>query len=133
MTLEKNYKVFKVGTGEIVILEITDILDDGMYVIQYPAVIVPIPPQQAGGKSNQIGFGKLMPFSDYGKDITMNPASILIDSSPDSRMVDAYENWCTQVKQQESGIIIPPKGATIPTVGKADNINRPNFRNGLNT
>jgi len=73
MTLGKNYKVFKVTTGEIVILEISEILDDGMYVIQYPAVIVPIPAQQAGGQSNQIGFGKLMPFSDYSKDITMNP------------------------------------------------------------
>lgn len=133
MTLGKNYKVFKVTTGEIVILEIAEVLDDGMYVIQYPAVIVPIPAQQAGGQQNQIGFGKLMPFSDYGKDITMNPASVLIDSEPDKRMVDAYENWCKQVRAHESGIIIPPKGAVIPTAGKADNVNRPNFNKGLNT
>lgn len=133
MTLGKNYRIFKVITGEIVILEITEILDDGNYIIQYPAVIVPIPAQQAGGQSNQIGFAKMMPFSDYKKDITMNPAAILIDSEPDKRIVDAYENWCKQVRAHESGIVIPPKGATIPTTGMAADINRPNFKKGLNT
>lgn len=129
MTLGKNYKVFKLVTGEMVILEISEVMDDGMYVVQYPAVIVPIPPQQAGGQSNQIGFAKMMPFSDYKKDIILSPSAILVDTEPDSRMLDAYENWMKQVRQAESGIIVPKTG--IPATGRAD-VERPDFRKGLN-
>ena len=107
MTLGKNYRVFKLLTGEIVITEITETMDDGMYLLSYPAIIIPIPPQQAGGQQNQIGFGKLMPFSDYGEDVILNPASVAVDSNPHKQIAEAYENWTAQVRQMDSGIIVP--------------------------
>jgi hypothetical protein len=123
--------VFKIINGEIIITEVDHMDDEGNYVVLYPAVIVPIPPQQAGGQQNQIGFGKFMPFSDYSKDIILNPKGILVDSDPNKQMIDAYENWLQQVRQMESGIITA-KPADIPPQGsKAGNIT--NFRGRLNT
>ncbi len=121
MTLGQNYRIFKLITGEIVITE-TETNDEGMYSLSYPAIIIPIPPNQAQGQQNQIGFGKMMPFSDYGEDIILNPSSIVVDTSPDKRIIEAYESWRQQIKSLESGIIVPNMQApkdVMPTKGQA--------------
>ena len=121
-TLGKNYKLFKLISGEMLITEVTEVMDDGMLVISLPSVILPIPPEQAEGKQNQLGFGKLMPFSNYSEDILLNPKSISVDSKPDKRMLDAYESWCTQVRSEESRIIVPNmKSPNIPKSGSRGN------------
>ena len=130
MTLGKNYKVFKMINGEIIITEIDHTDDEGNYVVTYPAVIVPIPPQQAGGQQNQIGFGKMMPFSDYSKDIVISPKGIIVDSDPNQQMIGAYENWMQQVRQMESGIVQPNM---VPPAGNLKSGQARDFRGNLNT
>jgi len=130
MTLGKNYKVFKMINGEIIIMEIDHTDDEGNYVVTYPAVIVPIPPQQAGGQQNQIGFGKMMPFSDYSKDIVISPKGIIVDSDPNQQMIGAYENWMQQVRQMESGIVQPNM---VPPAGNLKSGQARDFRGNLNT
>ena len=106
-------KLFKLITGEMLLSEV-EAMEDGQYNLTYPAVIIPIPPQQAGGQQNQIGFGKYMPFSDYGADMLLNPSAIVTDSDPDKKLIEAYEQWVMQLKGQESGIIMPGPGAMPP-------------------
>ena len=97
--------MLKTINGEMVLTAVKDITEDGMWVLEYPAVVVPVPPQQAGGMQNQVGFGKYLPFSDYDKEILLNPECITIESEPNAHMLQTYEQWVTQVKAQESGII----------------------------
>lgn len=121
-----NYKMFKMSNGEFVISDVTTD-DEGWYLLTYPAVIVPIPPEQAQGMQNQIGFGKFAPFSDHGKDIRLNPANVMIDSDPDKKLKDAYMQWQQQMRSKDSGIIVP--GMVPPTgdlkSGKAETPRRP--------
>lgn len=123
MELGKSYKVFKLATSEIIITEILEVSeeDGGKYFLGYPAVIIPM--QQQG----QIGFGKMMPFSDYSKDVVLFHKAILVDTEPDPKMVDAYESWLKQVKAAESGIIVPNMQAP------PSNVTKPDFRGKLNT
>lgn len=121
-----NYKMFKLVNGEFIITEV-EMDDEGDYLLTYPAVIVPIPPEQAQGMQNQIGFGKFMPFSDHSSDIRMNPKRVLVDSEPDKKLKEAYIQWATQIRSKDSGIIVP--GMVPPTgnlkSGQADSQRRP--------
>ena len=127
MSLGKNYKIFKLVTGEMIITEIAETTDEGMYLLSYPAVIVPIP-QEQGGQPNQIGFGKMMPFSNYDKDIILNPESVTIDSDPEPKMSEAYEGWCAQMRAMQSGIVVPNmKAPNIPGSGKAADFRKLNI------
>ena len=130
MLLGKNYKIFKLISGEMVITEIADVTDDG-YVLDNPASIVPVGnPQDGGGQ--QIGFAKLMPFSNSKEEILLDTRSISISSKPDAKLLEAYEAWSAKVKEAESGIIIPNmKNPNIPGDGMAGG-KTANFRN-LNT
>jgi hypothetical protein len=134
MSLGKNIRVFKLSTGEIIITEIKEVDDEGMYALDYPAMIIPIPPQQAGGQQGQVGFGKLMPFSDYKEEITLNPAFIVLDTTPAKQMLEAYGNWSNQVRGMDSGIVMPnmvPPAGDLKS-GQADGPIRPDFSKGLN-
>jgi hypothetical protein len=131
MSLGKNVRVLKLAGGEIIVTEIKELMDDGQFVLEYPALIIPIPPQQAGGQQGQIGFAKLMPFSDYSEDIMLNPQHIISDTTPHKQIIAAYEQWSTQTRGQDSGIIVPnmtPPRSDLPKQGQA----QPNFKNGLN-
>jgi len=110
----KSIKMFKTINGEMVLSAVNDITEDGMYVLSYPSVVIPVPPQQAGGQQNQIGFGKYMPFSDYDKEILLNPACIAIESEPNKQMLQTYEQWVTQIKAQESGIVMANQMPRMP-------------------
>lgn len=116
--MKSEYRLFKISTGEMVVTKIKETLDDGKYVLDFPAVVVPIPPEQAGGARNQIGFGKFMPFSNYDEDVVLNPELVIIDSTADVNIVNAYEQWTTHMKAQQSGIVMA--GANdLPTEGRA--------------
>jgi hypothetical protein len=101
----RSIKMFKTINGEMVLTAVNDITEDGFYVLEYPASVIQVPPQQAGGMQNQVGFGKYLPFSDYDKEILLNPECIAIESEPNAHMLQTYEQWVTQVKAQESGIV----------------------------
>jgi hypothetical protein len=133
MSLGKNVRVLRLISGEIIVTEITETMDDGMYMLNYPALIIPIPPQQAGGQQGQIGFAKFMPFSDYGEDIIFNPAHVISDTAPHKQIQGAYDQWSTQTRGQDSGIIVPNMNAPadIPKDGQAQPV-RPDFNRGLN-
>lgn len=120
MELGRNIKAFKLLNGEMVITEVEGIDDEGNCILSYPAIVVPIPPQQAGGRQDQVGFGKLMPFSDYSEEITLNPNTVTVTSVPDKNMKDTYDSWVKQVRSQESGIVVPNmRQSNIPKSGKA--------------
>lgn len=110
----KSIKMFKTINGEMVLSAVTDITEDGMYVLEYPSVVIPIPPQQAGGMQGQVGFGKALPFSSYDKEILLNPACIAIESEPSKQMLQTYEQWVTQIKAQESGIVMANQMPRMP-------------------
>ena len=133
MELGKNIRVLKLLTGEIMITDIKEVTDDNQYIVDHGAMIVPIPPEKAGGQPNQIGFAKFMPFSDNSKDVTINVAHVVSDSEPHVQILNAYEQWVKQVKSQESGIIVPNMSppTDLPKSGQGQPI-KPNFRNGLN-
>jgi len=116
-------KLFKLNTGEMILTEI-ETLADGNYALTYPAVIIPIPAEQAGGQQNQIGFGKFMPFSDSKEDIILNVKNIMVESSADKKLVEAYKNWQQQVRSQESGIILP--GMNLPKQAQASDFRKLN-------
>lgn len=133
MSIGKNVRVIRLISGEMIVTEVKDIDDEGNWMLEYPAIIIPIPPQQAGGQQGQIGFAKFMPFSDYSDDITLNPAQITSDTTPHKQIVSAYEQWSNQTRGQDSGIIVPnmQPPADIPNQGRAD-VGRPDFKGGLN-
>jgi hypothetical protein len=114
-------KLIKTINGEMVLTEVKDITEDNMWVLEYPAAVIQIPPQQAGGAQNQVGFAKYLPFSNYDEEILLNPECITIESSPSQHMLQTYEQWVTQVKAQEAGIITAqgvPQRAPAELVGK---------------
>ena len=116
-------KLFKLNTGEMILTEM-EVLENGQYGLKYPAVIIPIPADQAGGQQGQIGFGKFMPFSDNKEDIVLNPDSIMVHSEADKKLDDAYKNWQQQVRSQESGIILP--GMAVPKQAQASDFRKLN-------
>lgn len=101
----RSIKMLKTINGEMVLTAVNDITEDGMWVLEFPAIVVPVPPQQAGGQQNQVGFGKYLPFSDYDKEILLNPECIAVESEPNTHMIQTYEQWVTQVRAAESGIV----------------------------
>jgi hypothetical protein len=121
-------KLFKLNTGEMILTDV-EVIEDGSINLKYPAVIVPIPPQHAGGQQNQIGFGKFMPFSDYEKDMILNPNAVVTESDPDKNLSEAYKQWITQLKSQESGIILPGMGGVRMPMknGKANDFSQLNI------
>ena len=133
MSIGKNVRVIRILSGEMIVTEVKDIDDEGNWMLEYPAIVIPIPPQQAGGQQGQIGFAKFMPFSDYSDDITLNPAQITSDTTPHKQILGAYEQWSQQTRGQDSGIIVPNMRppADIPTEGQAQPI-KPDFKGGLN-
>ena len=117
--LGKNYKIFKLISGEMMITEITDVTEDG-YVLITPASIVPMPPKEGEQQQQQqIGFAKFMPFSD-SEEIILDTKSISVTSKPQKGLLEAYVGWSKKVREMESGIIIPDmKRPDIPGSGKA--------------
>lgn len=104
-------KLLKLVTGEMLISEVKE--KEESYILSYPLVIVPVPPEQANGMRNQIGFMKFMHFSDYQKTITLYHTAIAVDSHADKQICAAYEKQVAEIKRQESGIVISkslPKG-----------------------
>lgn len=116
-------KLFKLNTGEMILTDL-EVLEDGGYALSYPAVIIPIPPEQAGGQQNQIGFGKFMPFSDSKEDIILNPKNIMVESNADKKLSEAYQQWQKQIRSQESGIILP--GMSMPKQAQAGDFRKLN-------
>lgn len=116
--MKSEFKIFKLVTGEMVVTKIVETTAEGRYVLDYPAMIVPIPPQQAGGMQNQIGFGKFMPFSDYSKEIVLNPEHIVSESESDANIINAYEQWVTHMRAQASGIVLT-QNSNLPKEGQA--------------
>ena len=117
----RSIKLLKLLNGENILTAITDITEDGFYQLDYPASVMPIPPQQAQGMQNQVGFGKAAPFSDYDKEILLNPACIAMETEPNAHMLQTYEQWTTQIKAAESGIITAqgmPQRAPAEIMGK---------------
>lgn len=123
--MKNEFRLFKINTGEMIVTKIVETLDDGRFVLDYPAMVVPIPPEQAGGMRNQIGFGKFMPFSNYNQDVILNPNSIIADSTADSNIIGAYEQWINHMKAQESGIVMAGSN-DLPKEGRAQGFNRLN-------
>jgi hypothetical protein len=101
-------KMFKLVTGEFVIAEISETREDGGYELSYPMNIVPVPQQE--GHPPQVGFAKAMPFSDNSKPIVLLPISIVIESEADKKISGAYLQQVTQLRAQESGIVVPNQG-----------------------
>lgn len=97
----KNIKLFKMINGEVILTEMEGITDENMYILIYPSMIVHM------NENGQIGFGKYLPFSDYKKDIFLNPKAIAVESEPAPDLINTYEQWVTQMKARESGIILP--------------------------
>jgi len=133
MSIGKNVRVIRILSGEMIVTEVKDVDDEGNWMLEYPALIIPIPPQQAGGQQGQIGFAKFMPFSDYSDDISLNSAQITSDTTPHNQILGAYEQWSTQTRGQDSGIIVPnmQPPADVPTQGQAQPVRR-DFNRGLN-
>lgn len=98
-------KILKMISGELLIVTVDGIDDEGNMFLKYPAAIVPIQQNEQG--QAQIGFTKVLPFSDYSEDLVLNPQTISISSIPMSNIKKGYEQWVKQLRQQESGIIIP--------------------------
>lgn len=107
---EKFFIIFQMRLGEIIVAmtEDVDMLDDTNIkelVVDYPALIVPMPQQGQQQQSGQIAFQKYFPFSEQegGK---IRKSEIISLSTPIDNFEKAYDGWVTQVKAQESGIIL---------------------------
>ena len=101
----RSIKLLKLLNGENILTAITDITEDGFYQLDFPAAVIQVPPAQAGGMQNQVGFGKAAPFSDYDKEILLNPECIAMETEPNAHMLQTYEQWVQQVRAAESGIV----------------------------
>lgn len=123
--MKDEYRMFKMSNGEMVVTKVKETTSDGLYVCDFPASVVPIPPEHAGGQRNQIGFGKFMPFSDYDMDVMVNPANIAVHSAADSNIINAYDQWVTHMKAQNSGIVLAGQN-DLPQEGRAQGFNRLN-------
>ena len=97
--------VIQLKTGEIIITETSDVdpiddTNDPMLRVSLPAVLMPIHNQPG-----RVGFNPFFPFSDLGEEQQIRKSQISTLSKPNRQMKDAYENWSTQVKAQEAGIV----------------------------
>lgn len=108
MEINTSYiKVYKLTSGEFIISEIDTLsTDDENVVAILPAMIIPIPAQQ-GQQGQGIGFSKFVPFCDSSTHITIKREHVMLEVDPVKDFTNAYENWKKQVKQQESGIVMP--------------------------
>lgn len=108
---EEFYFMITLKTGEIIITmtddsEPMDKTNIEIMNINYPALIVP------GAQQGQIGFQKYLPFSEQegGK---LKKSQISTVSKPLQDFLKAYDNWLTQVKAADSGIILPGGQSTL--------------------
>lgn len=102
-----NVIIIQLKTGETLVCETDDIdpFDDTNIMaleVKYPALIFPVPE-----KPGQIGFHKYFPFSDTDQKQEIRKSHIVTLSTPLDAFVHAYEEWLTQVKASEAGLIIP--------------------------
>ena len=108
---EKFFIIFQMRLGEIVVAMTDDSepFDDTnieILLVDYPALIVPMPVQQGQqGQPGQIAFQKYFPFSEQ-KGGKIRKSEIISLSTPIDNFEKAYDGWVTQVKAQESGIIL---------------------------
>lgn len=121
--MERETVVIQFNSGEIIITEIDDVdpFDDTNYKtleLFYPAMIVPVPPQQ-GGQPGQIAFQKYFPFSDNSKKLEVKRTAIRSLSTAADDLVRAYDNWITNVKAQDAGIV-PATPADMPRSTELD-------------
>lgn len=127
--MEENYRCFKLMTGEIMLTEVDGVNDENMYLLKYPAIVIAIPPEQAGGQQNQIGLGKFIPFASYKEDVLLNANAIAMDSTPDAKLVEMHKQWVNQIRSQESGIIVPNmQQPNIPKAGAPADFSQLNTR-----
>lgn len=104
--------VIQLKTGELVICETSDVepFDDTNIItleVKNPAVIMPMPPGADGKQTGQIGFHKFFPFSDSDEKQEIRKSHIVTLSKPLDGFVKAYEEWRTQVRASEAGLIVP--------------------------
>lgn len=99
-------KLLTLVTGEMVI---TNVETEGekVYVVSVPLTILPLPPEQANGQQNQIGFAKSLPFSNYSEEIKLNKNNVIFITSPAKQLVKTYEDFIVKFKAQEAGILTP--------------------------
>lgn len=105
--MQENIILIQLKTGEIVLTktEDTDPIDDtnfSMLDVNIPAILMPIPQQP-----NRVGFQPYFPFSDLEENQQIRKSQIVTLSKPNKQMKEAYENWVTQIKAHEAGIIVP--------------------------
>jgi len=112
---DEFYFMITLKTGEIIVTmtddsEPLDKTNIETLNLSYPALIVP------GGQQGQIGFQKYFPFSEQegGK---IKKSQIATVSKPLNDFLKAYENWLTQVKAADSGIIVP--GGVVSPAGQS--------------
>jgi len=107
---EKNFIVIQLRTGEIVVTMTEDSqpLDDtniDLLEVEYPAMLIPMPPQVQGQQENQIGFRMYFPFSKQEGGV-IKKSEIISLSTPLDDFRRAYDGWVTQIKAKESGIVM---------------------------
>lgn len=102
---EEKLIIIQLKTGEIIVTYTDDVdpwYDTNIAVLKvsYPAMIVPLQNQPG-----QIGFQKYFPFSEQqGAEIRKSQISTV--SKPLDSFEKAYENWLTNVKAQDAGIVL---------------------------
>lgn len=109
---EKKLFCIMTKLGEMVVFSTddTDPLDDTndeFLLVEFPATLIP----REGG---QLGFQMTFPFSDYDKPMKIRKSSIDRFSEANEQIVNAYNGWMKQVRQQMSGIVIPNAQVTTP-------------------
>lgn len=93
-------KILTLVSSEMIISEVSFEELDGYWELKYPAVMIPIPEQQ-----NRLGFMKFLPFSNNGEKIGLHKDKIVTMSDPISGLRKSYENWATQVKAADAGLV----------------------------
>ena len=105
---EETVKILKLMNGEMIIAKLCDISADAEnYFVEFPAMFVPMPQQQA------IQFGKWLPFSPYDKPFKIAIHTVITMTEPNKDIASGYLEWMKKVRAAESGIIIP-QGAQLP-------------------
>jgi hypothetical protein len=103
--MEESIIVIQLRTGEIIITQTDDVdpiddTNDPMLKVSLPAILIPVPNQPG-----RVGFQPFFPFSDLDEEQKIRKSQISTLSEPNKQMKDAYDNWVTQVKAQEAGIV----------------------------
>jgi hypothetical protein len=94
-------RILTLVSGEVVITKIKEAVEEGNSLhVDYPAVLMPV-------QENRLGFMKYLPFSDNDETIAIMADKVVSESTPIKGLSDAYENWVTQTKAGEAGIITP--------------------------